>query len=404
MFSEQFFDIILNFGDDWKVESVALNSKTEEVDVFVEFKGKKPEHPSTLELFPIYDHAPERRWRHLDTMQYKTFINCCVPRIKDSQGKVLTVKTPWADDYERHTYMFERVAIDILRATKNQTKTAELLRCGFNVINRIIHNSVKRGLNNRPKDYCFEHLSIDEKSFRKGHHYVTVLSDPISGVVINVTENRDYSSCERVLTESMKKEYLEKVKTVTIDMWKPYLNAIRTLLPNTQIIHDKFHLVKYLNDAVDKVRRREVKKHEDLKNTKYIFLKNPENQTEKQRIKFESISKANYEVSRAWQVKENFRDIFGCETITEAFSLIFQWLGNSIRVNINEITAVVETFKNHLGGIINAMVNTFTNAMAERLNGKIQEVKACGRGYRRFENFRSAILFFHGGLNLYPLK
>jgi transposase len=404
MFSEQFFDIILNFGDDWKVESVALNSKTEEVDVFVEFKGKKSEHPSTLELFPIYDHAPERRWRHLDTMQFKTFINCCVPRIKDSQGKVLTVKTPWADDYERHTYMFERVAIDILRATKNQTKTAELLRCGFNVINRIIHNSVKRGLNNRPKDYCFEHLSIDEKSFRKGHHYVTVLSDPISGVVINVTENRDYSSCERVLTELMKKEYLEKVKTVTIDMWKPYLNAIRTLLPNTQIIHDKFHLVKYLNDAVDKVRRREVKKHEDLKNTKYIFLKNPENQTEKQRIKFESISKANYEVSRAWQVKENFRDIFGCETITEAFSLIFQWLGNSIRVKINEITAVVETFKNHLGGIINAMVNTFTNAMAERLNGKIQEVKACGRGYRRFENFRSAILFFHGGLNLYPLK
>jgi len=404
MFSEQFFDIILNFGDDWKVESVALNSKTEEVDVFVEFKGRKSEHPSTLELFPIYDHAPERRWRHLDTMQFKTFINCCVPRIKDSQGKVLTVKTPWADDYERHTYMFERVAIDILRATKNQTKTAELLRCGFNVINRIIHNSVKRGLNNRPKDYCFEHLSIDEKSFRKGHHYVTVLSDPISGVVINVTENRDYSSCERVLTELMKKEYLEKVKTVTIDMWKPYLNAIRTLLPNTQIIHDKFHLVKYLNDAVDKVRRREVKKHEDLKNTKYIFLKNPENQTEKQRIKFESISKANYEVSRAWQVKENFRDIFGCETITEAFSLIFQWLGNSIRVKINEITAVVETFKNHLGGIINAMVNTFTNAMAERLNGKIQEVKACGRGYRRFENFRSAILFFHGGLNLYPLK
>ena len=157
MFSEQFFDIILNFGDDWKVESVALNSKTEEVDVFVEFKGKKSEHPSTLELFPIYDHAPERRWRHLDTMQFKTFINCCVPRIKDSQGKVLTVKTPWADDYERHTYMFERVAIDILRATKNQTKTAELLRCGFNVINRIIHNSVKRGLNNRPKDYCFEH-------------------------------------------------------------------------------------------------------------------------------------------------------------------------------------------------------------------------------------------------------
>jgi transposase len=70
--------------------------------------------------------------------------------------------------------------------------------------------------------------------------------------------------------------------------------------------------VKYLNDAVDKVRRREVRQNEELKNTKCIFLKNPENQTEKQRVKFESITAANYEVSRAWRVKENFRDIFGC--------------------------------------------------------------------------------------------
>ena len=65
---------------------------------------------------------------------------------------------------------------------------------------------------------------------------------------------------------------------------------------------------------------------------------------------------------------------------------------------------VVNMFKNHLIGVTNALINTFTNAMAERLNGKIQEIKIAGRGYRKFENFRSAILFFHGGLNLYPLK
>nr|MDA3878832.1 transposase [Prolixibacteraceae bacterium] len=87
-----------------------------------------------------------------------------------------------------------------------------------------------------------------------------------------------------------------------------------------------------------------------------------------------------------------------------ASSLVIQWISNAVQTKIKEITKVVDTFKNHLRGIINAMVNTFTNAMAERLNGKIQEVKACGRGYRKFENFRSAILFFHGGLYLYPLN
>ncbi|HOR82768.1 MAG TPA: transposase, partial [Bacteroidales bacterium] len=175
-------------------------------------------------------------------------------------------------------------------------------------------------------------------------------------------------------------------------------------LPNAEIVHDKFHLVKCLNEAIDKVRKREVRHNEELKNTKYLFLKNLENHTEKQRIKFESIAKANYEVSRAWRIKENFRDIFGCESLDEAFSLVMQWIGNATHAKIDEITKVVDTFKKHLRGIINAMLSTFTNAMAERLNGKIQEVKACARGYRRFENFRSAILFFYGGLYLYPLN
>jgi transposase len=404
MFSEQFFDIILDFGESWKVDKVSANIKTEEVDVFITYTEKQAEDPDTLELCPIYDHAPIRRWRHLDTLQYKTFVNCKVPRIQNKDGSIKTIKTPWADGYERHTYLFERLTIDLLQSTKNQTKTAELLRCGFNVVNRIIHNAVKRGLNNRPEDYCFEHLSIDEKSFRKGHKYITVLSDPISGVVVDVSEDRDYSSCMDVLSGTIKEDHREKVKTVTMDMWKSYMNATNDYLPKADVIHDRFHLVKHLNDAVDKVRRREVKSHEELKNTKYILLKNPDNHTEKQRIKFESIADANYEVSRAWRVKENFRDIFGCESIAESHILVFQWIGHALRTNIKEISKVVEMFKNHVKGIINAMVNTFSNAMAERLNGKIQEIKACGRGYRRFENFRNAILFFHGGLNLYPLK
>ncbi len=404
MFSEQLFNLILNLGDDWKVAQVNANIKIEEVDVFIEYIGKEGEDPDTCELCPIYDHAPSRRWRHLDTLQYKTFINCSVPRIQTSSGKVKTMKVPWADGYERHTYLFERLAIDVLLSTKNQTKTAELLRCGFNVINRIIHNSVERGLQGRPKDFCFENLSIDEKSFKKGHQYVTVLSSPIAGVVIDITENRDYNAGKKIFHQFIKPQNRDKIKTVCMDMWKPYMNATKDILPKAQIVHDRFHLVKCLNDAVDKVRRREVRQNEELRNTKYLFLKNPENQTEKQRIKFESIANANYEVSRAWRVKENFRNIFGCASLDAATSLFVQWMNNALQTRIKEISAVVETFKSHLRGILNALTNTLTNAMAERLNGKIQEVKSCGRGYRKFENFRNAILFFHGGLFLYPLK
>ncbi|MFT4662989.1 MAG: transposase, partial [Patiriisocius sp.] len=127
--------------------------------------------------------------------------------------------------------------------------------------------------------------------------------------------------------------------------------------------------------------------------------------TEKQRIKFEAIKLANYEVSKAWQVKENFKDLFNIETNkVNAIMLFIRWVQTSIHKQIKEVTKVVEMFDNHFSGVVNALVSTFNNAMAERLNGKIQEIKTIGRGYRTFKNFRSAILFFNGGLSLYPLK
>ena len=404
MFSEQFFDLLLNLDDKWKVERVYVNVQTEEVDIFVSYTNSQALDPDTSEVCSIYDHAPARRWRHLDTLQYKTYINSSVPRIINALGKIKTISVPWADSYERHTYLFERLAIDILKATKNQTKTAESLKCGFNVINRIIGISVKRGLERRPKVFEFPHLSIDEKSFKKGHKYVTILSEPISGTVIEVSENRDSDAVKKVFAKTANNQLVKGVKTVCMDMWQPYISTVKYLLPAAEIVHDRFHLVKYLNDAVDKVRRREVKHQTSLKNTKFLFLKNPENQTETQRIKFEAIANANYEVSRAWKIKQNFRELSGCSSLSQASSLLLNWISDALKHNIGEITKVVEMFKSHFRGVTNAMISSFSNAMAERLNGKIQEIKACGKGYRKFENFRNAILFFHGGMNLYPLN
>tara|TARA_R110002072_G_C7868386_1_gene527045 strand:+ start:46 stop:1257 length:1212 start_codon:yes stop_codon:yes gene_type:complete len=403
MFSEQFFDLLLDFGDDWKVDDVKVNFKIAEVDIFVSYIGTKADCPESMEPCGIYDHRDNRRWRHLDTMQFKTFINCKVPRVKSSVG-VKTISVPWADNYERHSYLFESLAIDLLKATKNQTQTAKLLRCGFNVVNRIIHLSVKRGMAKRPKDAAFTNLSLDEKSFKKGHKYVSVLSSPLGGVIIDVVEGRDKKATKELLEKVIAPEHRDSVKTVSVDMWKAYLTSVEEVLPNAKIVHDRFHLIKYLNEAIDKVRRREVKHHEGLKNSRFVLLKNKMNLTDKQQIIFEHIQASNYEVSRAWRVRENFKDIFGTASINEAFSLFIKWSASVLNTNIKELIKVAKMFNNHLKGVCNALTTSFSNAMAERLNGKIQEIKTVGRGYRTFMNFRSAILFFHGGLNLYPHK
>jgi transposase len=156
----------------------------------------------------------------------------------------------------------------------------------------------------------------------------------------------------------------------------------------------------YVNKAIDQVRRREVKRHDELKNTRYALLKNPENLSEKRRIKFESIISTNYEVSKAWQVRENFKELFSSGKLF-AWTLYNKWTADSKRKNIKEIDNVVDTFNKHISGVANALILNLSNALAERLNGKIQELKTVAKGYRTFANFRSVLLFFHGGLDLY---
>lgn len=134
------------------------------------------------------------------------------------------------------------------------------------------------------------------------------------------------------------------------------------------------------------------------------MLKNKENLTANQRLKFEAIRAANFEVGKAWQARENFKESCGNRSVEEAEIIFAQWRKAVIESRVKEVIKVAEMFANHQSGVINAMITKFNNAMAERLNGKIQLLKAIGRGYRKFANFRSAILFFYGKLDLFPLN
>jgi transposase len=258
------------------------------------------------------------------------------------------------------------------------------MNCSFNQVNRIMHRSVDRGLKRRPENPTFAHLSIDEKSFKRNHKYVTVLSSPTSGIVIDVCEDRTKEATKDLLSSVISEDNRAKVMTISADMWKAYLVSINEILPKAKVVHDRFHLIKYLNEAIDKVRRREVKDHEELKNSRYALLKNQENLTEKQRIKFKSIQGANFEVSKAWLIREDFKEIFKSANMEEAVGLFWKWGASAINANIQEMTKIAKMFNNHIVGVCNAMVETLSNAMAERLNGKIQDINSRGRGYKNF--------------------
>lgn len=405
-FTKDFFNLILDFGDEWVVKSVEADHKKQHIYLNLEYVSERYEDPDTLEPAVLYDHCDLREWRHLDILHYQTYVRCRIPRVKCKDGKVKQVAIGWAGKHDRHSYHFEIKVIDLLHATKNQTKTAEIMGCSFRLVNRIMHRCVERGLNRRDLTTVpFEHISIDEKSFKKGHQYVTVVSHPRSGVILNVGQDRNESSTKDLLGDTFTDRQLQAMNTVSMDMWQSYINATRDKCPNAEIVHDKFHLISYLNKSIDQVRRREVKYNDELINARYALLKNEENLTEKQKEKFELIKSANFQVSKAWLIRENFKELFEFyNNEQEALKLFINWAQDSFMQGIKEVNKIIMMLLNHVRGVVNALISNLNNAMAERLNGKIQELKFVGRGYRLFKNFRSAILFFHGGLDLYPLK
>jgi transposase len=148
MFTENLFTKLLQFEQGWIVKSVETDLTEQEIYIEISCILDHLVDEETGEVC-IYDRASVRSWRHLDTMQYKTFIKCQLPRNINSNGKIKTVQPNWASCYERYTYLFEHVVIELLQASKNQTKIAKLMRCGFNVINRILHQSVESDMKRR---------------------------------------------------------------------------------------------------------------------------------------------------------------------------------------------------------------------------------------------------------------
>jgi transposase len=199
--------------------------------------------------------------------------------------------------------------IEALILSKNQTKTAAFFDTSFDVVHGIMERAVSGGLERRNLDDT-RALSLDEKSFSNGQKYISILSDPIKKCVLDIIEGRKTEDATELLVSTLSPLQCEKVDIVSMDMWKAFMVAVEDVIPNADIVHDKFHTAKYLNNAVDEVRKSEVGKQIILKNSKYLFLTNPENWTEFQTLKFEEINQVNTVTSQAWLIKENFKEIY----------------------------------------------------------------------------------------------
>jgi transposase len=400
------FAQLLGLCPPWQVSKVTPNLEDKSLSITIDWpNGAQVACPDCGKACSIYDRREERAWRHLDTMQFKTLLIAAVPRADCVEHGVKSIDVPWADLKSRFTLLFERFAIDVLLSASSQTKAAELLGLSWDDVHAIQERAVRRGMKTRDLS-GMSYVGIDEKSFLKGHSYASLLYDLDGGRVLEVINDRTEEAAIE-LFNTIPEEVRSAIQAVAVDMWKPYKAAIISTIPGAEIVHDKFHVVKYLNKAIDTVRKKENKSLKQngsdlLKGTRYTWLKNPENWTEKDEATFEELKVAGLKVTRAWSIVQTFIPIWNYIYERPARKFFDKWYFWATHSQLKPIVDVAKMIQRHLDNILTFLKHRITNAASEGLNSKIQSVKAAARGFRNFENYRISILFHCGGLQLYP--
>ena len=397
---------LLGIESPWAVEEVKLELEKKRVEIALDWlSGGAVLCPECGGKCAMKDRLPERTWRHLDVMQFETVLRARVPRADCPEHGVKTIGVPWAAPGGRFTLLFERFAIEVILASRSLTQAQELLGLHWDSLQTIMNRAVERGLERRELEQL-RHLGLDEKNFRRGQSYISLLTDLAGGRVLEVMEGRDQAAAEMLLA-TLEAKQLAQVEAVAVDMAGYYVAAVEAVLPQAAIVHDKFHISQHLGQAVDQVRRQEHKElladgDATLKNSRQLWLYNPQNMSTGQRASFAKLKDLNLKVARAWGIKELFSELWNYSYEGSARKFFKQWFSWASRSQLRPIMKVARMLKEHLSNILTYLRHPITNAVTEGLNSKIQAIKANARGFRSFLNYRTRILFFCGKLSLYP--
>lgn len=247
-------------------------------------------------------------------------------------------------------------------------------------------------------------VGIDEKHIGRGR-VVTVVHDgsgPQRGRVLHVSDGCKGENVG-LFAEALREHGGDPaaIERCTMDMAKSYIAGTRDHLPSALACFDPFHLVKLANEALEVVRRAEVKSEPALKRTRYHWLKDASNWTRKE-IDLHWLRHKGLKTARAWRLKERLRDILAWRhhQHVPVVLLMDQWIGWAQRSRLPAFKQLATTFKAHINGIRNMLTHANSNGMAESINADIKSAIARARGFRTFRNLRTIIYLLKGKLKL----
>lgn len=405
MNSTTLFSMALGLQAPWQVNDISFAadaSSRKELHLHIGFARGSRFPDKTGAACPVHD-TVAREWQHLNFFEHHCFLHCNVPRITTTDGTVVTVEVPWSRPGSGFTLLFEAFAMALIEREMPVNRVAEVLGVNPQRVWAVFNHWIEKA---RQADdpSAITALGVDETASRKGHHYVTLGVDMTTSRVIHACAGKGKSTLKNIQQHLESKGVpKEQITQLSMDLSPAFIAGAAESFPAAAITFDRFHVVKLLNEAMDKVRRAERLEHEALKGHKYTFLRNRGNLSAKKEQALSDMIELYPTLGKAYRLKALFNDLWDMPNKTAATSFLATWCNAAEEAKIPAFMAFAKMVKGHWSGILHFVESRITNGLLEGINSKVQLAKRRARGYRNIDNFINMIYFLCGKMKFdYP--
>lgn len=381
-------------------------------------RGRRYRCPCGYSTRARYD-ISRRRWRHLDFGATKVWLEADIARITCPACGIRTETVPWARPNARHTRDFQDV-IGWLAQRMDKTSVARLLRCSWEAVDRAVRMLVAEHLPTDRLDGLYR-IGVDEISYKRGHHYLTIVCDHDTGRVVWVTKDRTRKAFTDFFT-ALGPDRSEQLTAITMDGSPIYMPVAEENAPQATVCLDPFHVIKWANEALDKARQANpaipptpatpIKRSGPLtvaeqinapakawRRLKTALRSGAENLTDERRALINALRRHNYQLFRAWTLKEQLRDLYRIPP-EQARRYLKRWITRAFRSTIPPMRQLATRLTKYFEQTVAAVELGLSNSRAEGINSKIRVIQRRGYGHPGPDSLTAMIYLCLGGITL----
>lgn len=358
-----------------------------------------------LKPSPGYDRLNARRYRFVPLWGYWVEFLYAARRVQCSRHGIVVESLPWAEGKSPITQPFKLFLAHWAKRLSWKEAAMQFQVSWLNVLESVKH-VVAYGLKHRDLE-GIRSLGVDEIQYLRGHTYLTLVYqvDKTCRRLLFIGKDRRVKTLLRFFYH-FGKQRSQKIRAICSDLWKPYLKVIKRKLPQALHILDRFHIMKYLNEAVDNTRRKETAQlrrdgyEPILENSRWCLLKNKCNQTRSQLAKLKELVQYNLKTMRAYLLKEAFQHFWTYTTRWGAERFLKDWLTRAMRSRLPDIKKVAKRLRKYQDLLLNyfSLKERLSNGMVEGFNLKAKLTMRKSFGFRSFHALEVALYHTLGSL------